>query len=159
MATVCKSSTLTISYVVLWNYNIQHIFKQAVEPVVLQTFRLVFWNINKHAWRSMWCSFQIRSHTIRYAGIASVCAIMTRENSSWSCFNQTSKLTACVLCHNIYDSLSYSSVNYIVIAIIDIIKAKQLCYVCIHVYVLHKQLCIPQCLHTDVRLCIAAACL
>jgi len=37
-------------------------------------------------------SFQIRNHIIRYAVIASVYAIMIREDS---CFNLTSKLTAC----------------------------------------------------------------
>ena len=55
--------------------------------------------MHKEVCNALTSSFQIRNHMIRYAVIASVCVIMTREDSSWSCFNLASKLIAYTPCH------------------------------------------------------------
>ena len=59
-------------------------------------------------------SFQIRSHMIMYAVIAGICAIMTRENS---CFNLAYIVIKLLISH-----LFASTLNYIVVAIINIIE-------------------------------------
>jgi len=153
-----QGSLLKVCELTYYRYNPKSLNCNLTYPVASTYVQLLllhsFTVTDSNMCRSLW----IILTRIRYAVITSVCAIMTSEDF---CFNLTSKLTACIsVIWLLISHLFATTVNYIVVAIIKIIKNQNNYTSWNYIYKKSKWkgsqsiLMNWQCLHKDMRLCI-----